>query len=289
MNWKEFFKPTKGKIIVASILIFLSLIVFYNMVGAEGHPRTLWDTIIESIYPILLLPTILLLKTVVTKNIFYWIFVFLVNILYLYVISLIFFLPYRNIMTELLKSVKEKFLILLLSIILWFLLMSLLTKTFTLGMQLFTFIPVILATVIAYKIIEKIFNLQKIRIFGVIFIGFIGWLLSWWIFGILPECGSSYYGWGSRSVECDCKGIEITVDTSWALDAYGSVTKCLGIGKSYLGSPYKEIIIEKCIMNNCQDSISLNVDSDEQNETVNCKTGVIKDETYNVNMRGVCG
>ncbi len=185
-------------------------------------------------------------------------------------------------------KIKEKLIVLLVSVVLWFLFMPLLTKTLTMGLQLFTFIPMILITIILYKIIEKIFHLEKIKVWIVIALSFVGWLLSVLIFIALPNCGQSSYGWGSWSIDCDCKGMQFTLDTSAGFDSYGSNTVCLGLGKSYLGNSHREIVIESCRLNNCPNRISLNVDFDSQNETINCKTGVISEETYTVNMRGSC-
>ena len=186
-------------------------------------------------------------------------------------------------------NLKENLILVLISIVLWFLLAPVLTAKFTLGLQLFTFIPMIFATFIVYKIIEKIFHLQKIKIWLIFVLGFAGWLLSWWIFGILPECGSTYLGWGSRSIECKCKGIPVTIDTSVAYDAYGTHTVCLGAGKSYLGNPQNEILLEACRRNSCPESMSFNVDSDYlENETINCKTGVILEKIYTLDNKGKC-
>ena len=183
---------------------------------------------------------------------------------------------------------KEKIIVLTVSIVLWFLLMPVMT-TNSLG-RTFAFIPLILIAFFVYKIIEKIFNLQKINLWFILAFSFVGIILSWLsFFVIFPECGSSHDGWGSRSIECECKGIPVTLDTSWALDAYGTRTVCLGAGKSFLGSPQKEILIEACRRNSCTESMSFNVDSDYlKNETINCKTAVILEKDYAVNIQGVC-
>lgn len=102
---------------------------------------------------------------------------------------------------------------------------------FTLGLQLFTVIPVTLVSFIGYKIIEHLFKLSRLKIWFMIVLFMLGYTIVSAIFYALPTCGYSRSGWGYESQECECKGIEITVDTTVAYDAYSTKTVCIGSGR----------------------------------------------------------
>jgi len=236
MNWKEFLTPNKKKIILMISLVFL-LIASYMLYYSTNI------VIVKKLFSFagnfLLYPAISFLRIADSINPITIFVSILIDLIYLYLISSLVFLPYRSISSGLFNYASKNWLsiliVLIISTVTWFLLVQIFSQQFTSGAQILSFVPAVLTSVVIYKIAEKMFNLQKLRMFVIVALSIIGYIISWEIFFLLPECGYSFSGLGgSVSVACECKGIKIEIDTSaaLALDSYSSRTVCIGYGKS---------------------------------------------------------
>lgn len=231
MNW-NFFRPTKKKAILLVFLLLTSLFVFYSSFVVTSGSFVLFKVKVIIAW-VFLFPVLLTLQTSNSGNISYWILVIPLQFLYLYLLSCILLVKpsYRKIIAY----TRARWTAILIAafalpIVVWLIIVPPLSFKFTLGLQLFTAIPVILVSFIGYKFIEYLFKLPRLKIWFMIILFMLGYAIASGVFYALPTCGYSRSGWGSESQECECSGIKITLDTSFAFDAYSTKTVCIGSG-----------------------------------------------------------